>query len=89
MPDTKYDRFYVEELVKKYPKLEDLQAFLEKIHQISAATPDQFIEEFLAVVESGDKAEEEKREKLAKQQEEAKLQQQTSKLKDWSQEDEA
>lgn len=31
MPDTKYDRFYVEELVKKYPQLEDLQAFLEKI----------------------------------------------------------
>lgn len=29
MPGTKYDRFYVEELVKKYPKLEDLQAFLE------------------------------------------------------------
>ena len=75
MPDTKYDRFYVEELVKKYPKLEDLLAFLEKVRQISATTSDQYIEEFLAIVESGDKAEEEKREKLAKQQEEAKLQQ--------------
>ena len=75
MPDTKSDRFYVEELVKKYPKLEDLLAFLEKVRQISATTSDQYIEEFLAIVESGDKAEEEKREKLAKQQEEAKLQQ--------------
>lgn len=75
MPDTKYDRFYVEELVKKYPKLEDLLAFLEKVRQISATTSDQYVEEFLAIVESGDKAEEEKREKLAKQQEEAKLQQ--------------
>lgn len=31
MPDTKYDKYYVEELVKKYPKLEDLEAFFAKI----------------------------------------------------------
>lgn len=40
--------------------------------QIKATSTDKYIEEFLAIVQSGDKAEEEKREKLAKQQEEAK-----------------
>lgn len=31
MPETKYDRFYVEELVKKYPKLDDLETFFNKV----------------------------------------------------------
>lgn len=31
MPNTSYDKYYVEDLVKKYPKLEDLQDFLEKV----------------------------------------------------------
>jgi len=52
MPETKYDRFYVEELVKKYPKLEDLKFFFEKIQTITAMDKDQFIEEFLKIVDS-------------------------------------
>lgn len=71
MPDTKYDRFYFEELVKKYPKLEDLQAFLEKIQQIPATTTEEFVKEFQFIVESSEsKAQEQKQEQLAKKKEE-------------------
>ena len=52
MPDTKYDRFYVEELIKKYPKLEDLDAFFNQVVQITAIDKDVFIKEFLVIVES-------------------------------------
>lgn len=52
MPETKYDRFYVEELVKKYPKLEDLELFFKKIQAITAMDKDQFVEEFLKIVDS-------------------------------------
>jgi len=52
MPETNYDRFYIEELIKKYPKLEDLDEFFNKVVQISAIDKDVFIKEFLTIVDS-------------------------------------
>lgn len=52
MPGTKYDRFYVDELVKKYPKQEDLEALFEKIKNISASNTDDFVKDFLMLVDA-------------------------------------
>lgn len=52
MPESKYDRFYLEELIKKYPKLEDLDAFFNQVVQITAIDKDMFIKDFLTIVES-------------------------------------
>lgn len=52
MPDTKYDRFYVEELVKKYPKLDDLEAFFNQVVRIGAIDKEDFIKEFLQIVDA-------------------------------------
>lgn len=52
MPGTNYDRFYIEEMIKKYPKLKDLDEFFNKVVQISAIDKDVFIKEFLTIVDS-------------------------------------
>jgi len=71
MPGTKYDRFYIDELVKKYPKQEALDALIEKVKAIAAAEAAAFQHEFLQVVDAGylaRHAEEERRAELKKQQ---------------------
>lgn len=52
MAGTKYDRFYIEELVKKYPKQEQLDALFEKIKAITAEDVPSFQNEFLLIVDA-------------------------------------
>jgi len=52
MPGTKYDRFYVDEMVKKYPKQEQLDALFEKIKAITATDVPTFQNEFLLLVDA-------------------------------------
>lgn len=51
MPGTNYDRFYVDEMVKKYPKQEDLEALYEKINSIKANSTEEFVKDFLMLVD--------------------------------------
>lgn len=46
MPKTNYDRYFVEELVKKYPKLEQLEKLLQTVKDIDE-TPENYVEVFL------------------------------------------
>ncbi len=46
MPKTNYDRYFVEELVKKYPKLEQLEKLLQTVKDIDE-TPENFVDVFL------------------------------------------
>jgi hypothetical protein len=62
MPETRYDRFYIEELVKKYPKLQDLQKLLEQVQGIKAKNKEKFIEKFINIVEASDTHAQEKKE---------------------------
>ena len=54
MPGTKYDKFYVDELIKKYPKQEDIDELISKIKEIAAGgnSGQDFIDKFLELVES-------------------------------------
>jgi len=53
MSGTNYDRFYVDELVKKYPKQEDLEALIEKVKSIKdQPTVPEFVHEFLMLVDA-------------------------------------
>jgi hypothetical protein len=52
MPGTNYDRFYVDELVKKYPGQENLEAFIIKVKAISVPAGDEFVHEFLMLVDA-------------------------------------
>ena len=52
MPGTNYDRFYVDELVKKYKEQEALEALIEKIKSIEAKPGDDFVTEFLMLVDT-------------------------------------
>jgi len=52
MPGTNYDRFYCDELVKKYPKQEDLEALIVKVKSISATTTETFVTDFLMLVDA-------------------------------------
>jgi hypothetical protein len=51
MAGTKFDRFYVDELVKKYKKQEDLEALVVTIKAITATTVPTFQREFLLLVD--------------------------------------
>ena len=52
MPGTNYDRFYVDELVKKYPGQEKLEEFIVKVKAISVPAGDEFVHEFLMLVDA-------------------------------------
>ncbi len=52
MAGTKYDRFYIDELVKKYPKQEQLDVLFEKIKAITAKDVPAFQNEFLLIVDA-------------------------------------
>jgi len=47
MPGTRYDRFYIDELVKKYPKQDQLDDLIAKIKAIGAEAGEGFQHEFL------------------------------------------
>ena len=46
MPGTKYDRYFVEELVKKYPKIEQMEKLIETVKAIDE-TPENYVDVFL------------------------------------------
>jgi len=52
MPGTNYDRFYVDELVKKYPGQEKLEEFIEKVKAIPTPAGDDFVHDFLMLVDA-------------------------------------
>jgi hypothetical protein len=52
MTGTKYDRFYIDELIKKYPKQEQLDSLIVKIKSITATTVPAFQNEFLLIVDA-------------------------------------
>lgn len=62
MPKTNYDRYYMEELVKKYPKLEQLEELLQTVKDIDAG-PDEFVEVFLSKVQTKEQNEAERKKK--------------------------
>jgi DnaJ family protein C protein 2 len=71
MPGTRYDRFYIDELVKKYPKQEQLDGLVVKVKAIEATEPESFQHEFLQIVDAGylaKKAAEDKQAEVKKQQ---------------------
>jgi len=44
MPGTKFDKFYVEEMVKKYPKQESLDELVSRIKAIESKSAEEFID---------------------------------------------
>lgn len=51
MPGTNYDRFYIDELVKKYPYQENLDALFESVRQIEATSVEDYVDKFLGMVD--------------------------------------
>ena len=47
MPGTKFDKFYVEEMVKKYPKQESLDELVSRIKAIESKSAEEFINDIL------------------------------------------
>ena len=46
MPGTKFDKFFVDELVKKYAKQDVLDELFNKIRDIKAPVGDEYVDEF-------------------------------------------
>ena len=65
MPGTNYDKFYFGELVKKFPKQEELEEFFDKMKAIEAKTPEEYIEQYEQMV--SDKKEDVQKEKEEKE----------------------
>jgi DnaJ family protein C protein 2 len=90
MPGTKYDKFYIAELVKKYPKQEQLDELVAKVKAINQTSVDGFVNEFLDLVNDRDTELEKQKEDLKKKQQEEEEQRQaeTALLTgDWTHED--
>jgi hypothetical protein len=51
MPGTNYDRFYVDELVKKHKTQEALDELIVKVKSIGATNCEDFVKEFLMLVD--------------------------------------
>ena len=51
MPNTKYDKFYCQELVKKYPLQDKLDALINKLNDINCESVDDYVKQFVAIVE--------------------------------------
>jgi len=60
MPGTNYDKFYLEEMVKKYRAMAALEELYEKFKAIEVESVEDYVTAFLTIV---DKAEIEKRQK--------------------------
>ena len=46
MPGSRLDKFYVDEMVKKYTKQDDLDRLFEQIKAIDAPAGEEFIDKF-------------------------------------------
>ena len=58
MPGSRFDKFFVDELVKKYPKQDVLDKLVESIHAIDAPEGDEYIVKFRLLVDSANYAKE-------------------------------
>lgn len=47
MPMSKYDRFYIAEMVKKYPKQPDIEYVFEQVRSFDSAT---FLKQFEGII---------------------------------------
>lgn len=56
MPGTKFDKFFVDELVKKYAKQDVLDELFNKIRDIKAPVGDEYVDEFRQLVDSANYA---------------------------------
>lgn len=88
MPGTKFDKFYVDELVKKHAKQEALDLLVSQIKGIEANSVEDFIDKFRKMVDSANYA----KELEANQIKEAKLAEEAQKAKEvkskeWTQEE--
>jgi len=74
MPGTKFDKFFIEVLVKKYPKQEALDELVAQIKSIESKSVEDFIDQFRRMVDAANYAKdlELAKEKEAKAAEEAK-----------------
>ena len=89
MSGTNYDKFYVDELVKKYMQQADLDALIVKVKAIgSQPSVPEYVSKFLDIVESeADKAKRIDKEDSAKRNEEDRLAKLKETVKEWTPEE--
>ena len=56
MPGTKFDKFFIEVLVKKYPKQEALDELVGQIKSIESKSVEDFIDQFRRMVDAANYA---------------------------------
>jgi len=61
MGGSKYDKFFLEEMVKEYPKQEQIELLFEKVRNIEAPDTDSFVVKFEGLI--NEKKEEAQRQK--------------------------
>ena len=91
MTGTNYDKFYVDELVKKYMQQVDLDALIAKVKAIGTQpSVPEYVSKFLDIVESeADKAKRIEKEDSVKRMEQDKLAKLQKEVKDWTPEETA
>jgi hypothetical protein len=89
MTGTNYDKFFVDELVKKYMQQVDLDALITKVKAIGTQpTVPEYVSKFLDIVESeADKAKRIDKEDSIKRMEQDKLAKQVETVKEWTPEE--
>jgi hypothetical protein len=89
MTGTNYDKFFVDELVKKYMQQVDLDALIAKVKAIGTQpTVPEYVSKFLDIVESeADKAKRIDKEDSVKRMEEDKLAKLVQTVKEWTPEE--
>ena len=51
MPNSKYDKFYVQEMVKKFPTNEAIDELIQKLNNIESKSTDDYVITFLSIVD--------------------------------------
>lgn len=89
MPETNYDKFYVDELVKRYPQQEQLDELISQVKAIgSQPSVAEFVSKFLDLVETeADKQKRLEKEESARRQEEERLAKLNQTVKEWTPEE--
>ena len=50
MPGSQYDKFYLQEFIKKYPTYEELDKFIERVNDIQSSSTEDYIKSFEELV---------------------------------------
>ena len=61
MPGTRYDKFFVETLVKKYPGQEKLEGLLKQVEELQGDTVEEVVVAFKKIVETDEERKENER----------------------------